>query len=191
MCHKKVDDRGALCGWPRLSEYNEHSAFACACARASRAWVCALYHCKQFCWCFLLLILSLGSCYIKLLSGSKKRKKKVVSSASVHIYTAHSTRTLSVCVGRGWEQRKWRREAQIQKHKYLRRGEKETERRKRQAAWKREHCVMLSREREITLQTQEHKGSIANSVAQQSMLRVFVFGKKTYSSITRTTTGDN
>lgn len=29
MCHKKVDDRGALCGWPRLSEYNECGAFAC------------------------------------------------------------------------------------------------------------------------------------------------------------------
>lgn len=26
-----------------------------------------------------------------------EKKKKVVSSASVHIYTAHSTRTLSVC----------------------------------------------------------------------------------------------
>lgn len=87
-------------------------------------------------------------------------KKKVVSSASVHIYTAHSTRTLSVC---GKEMRVKERatdtETQISTE-----GEKETERRKRQAAWRKEHCVMLSRVRKITLQRQEHRGSTTNSV---------------------------
>ncbi len=46
-------------------------------------------------------------------------------------------------------------------------GENETERRKRQAAWRKEYCVMLSRERKITLQRQEHLGSTTNRVAQQ------------------------
>lgn len=32
MCHKKVDDTGALCGWPRLGECNECGVFACVCA---------------------------------------------------------------------------------------------------------------------------------------------------------------
>lgn len=58
-----------------------------------------------------------------------KKKKKVVSSASVHMYSAHSTRTASVCVcvGRGWEETEWRREAQIPKHKYLQRVERDGE----------------------------------------------------------------
>lgn len=29
MYRKKVDDRGALCGWRRLSEYNEYGVFVC------------------------------------------------------------------------------------------------------------------------------------------------------------------
>lgn len=33
MYRKEVDDRGALCGWPRLSEHNECGVFACVCAR--------------------------------------------------------------------------------------------------------------------------------------------------------------
>lgn len=46
-------------------------------------------------------------------------------------------------------------------------GKKETERRKKQAAGRKEYCVMLIRERKITLQRQEHKESTTNSGAQQ------------------------
>lgn len=121
------------------------------CARTTCARVCVPYHRKPFCWCFLLLILSLGSGYIKLLSGLPvwEKKKKVVSSASVHMYTAHSTRTVSVCVWDGDERKQ--SEGEGHRNTNIYRGRKE--RRKRQAARRKEHCVMLSGERRITLET--------------------------------------
>lgn len=160
---------GALYGWPRLSEYNECGGFVCVCVRAcmSRAWVCVLYHCKPFCWCFLLLILSLGSCYIKLLSGLLVWRGKKLSQVLLCTCTLPTVQGHWVCVGRGWEETEWRSEAQIQKHKYLQREWKRQRGGRRQAAWRKEYCVMLSTESKITLERQEHKGSTTNSAAQQ------------------------
>lgn len=41
---------------------------------------------------------------------------------------------------------------------------------------------MVSTERQITLQRQEHRGSTTHSIAQQKMVGESMFGKKTYSS---------
>ena len=183
MYHIKVDNRGAVCGWPWLSEYIEFDVFACVCTGC--VWVCVLYHCKPFCWCFLLLILSLGSCYIKLLSGLCVWKKKLVSSASVHIYsTLPTVQGNWVCVGRRWEETEWKRVAQIQKQKYLQRE------RKRQRGGS-SVVVMLSRKRKITLPRQEHKGSKTNSVVQQRIPGTSMFGEKRYSTRRRATRGEN
>lgn len=82
------------------------------------------------------------------------------------MYTAHSTGTLNVC-GKGMRGNRVKERGTDTETQISTEGENETERRKRQAAWRKEYCVMLSRERKITLQTQEHLGSTTNSVAQQ------------------------
>lgn len=97
MYPKKVDDWGALCGWPRLSDYNECGVFARGCV--CHAQVCVPYHCKPFCWCFLLLILSLGSCYIKLLSGLPvwKKKKSCLKCFCAHVHCPQYKDSECVC----------------------------------------------------------------------------------------------
>lgn len=106
------------------------------------------------------------------------------------MYTAHSARTLSVC-GKGMRGNTVKERGTDTETQISTEGEKETERRKRQAAWRMEYCVMLSGERKITLKRREHKGSTTNSVAQQKMLGVSMFGRKTYSSRAQTTGGEN
>lgn len=120
-----------------------------------------------------------------------KKTNKVVSSASVHMYTAHSTKTLSVCVGRGMRGNRVKERGTDTETQISTEGGKETERRKRQAAWRMEYCVMLSGERKITLQRREHKGSTTSGAAQQKMLGASMFGKETYSSSAQSTRGGN
>lgn len=98
MYHKKLDGRGAMCGWQRLSKYNGVAPSECAC-------VCAvLCMCVLSLQAILLMFPAVNPLLGYLLYKAAKwlacMKKKVVSSASVHIYTAHSTRTVRVC-GKG------------------------------------------------------------------------------------------
>lgn len=47
MYHKKLDGRGAMCGWQRLGKYN---GVAIVNAHASvQHYACVFYHCKPFC----------------------------------------------------------------------------------------------------------------------------------------------
>lgn len=141
-----------ICRRPRISDFIEHDILACLhCC----AWGYIPYHCKPFCWCFLLLILSLGSCYIKLLSGLPVLvvvvvgvKKSCLKCLCAHVHCPQY-KDKWLCVGQGWEETEWRRGAQIQKRKYLQR-DKEAEKRKRQAVQRKECFVMFSRERRIT-----------------------------------------
>lgn len=65
---------------------------------------------------------------------------------------------------------------------------KETERRKRQAAGRKEYCMMLSRERKITLQRQEHTKHWSTTINAGS---IHVWKENIRDSRAQTTRGEN
>lgn len=72
------------------------------CAHTTWARVCVPYHCKPFCWCFLLLILSLGCGYIKLLSGLPVwEKKSCLKCFCAHVHCPQYKDSKCVCVWDG------------------------------------------------------------------------------------------